>query len=194
MSAGAFDGLSRASPNQGLVTQAIARAVPAAESGATTLVSVSLSDLYAHRFPFSKSSFAHAFSVLVLPGFQNKGTYQARIYQAFGPPHIGYAITTCLGSSKHKNAQVLSANDLDEFVKGFETFEGSRKWDAASQKLYQSLFACKLTLPTGYPILCYTKIHEDTLKAESVRFMESILGCGDASVGNIFLKWDSSLS
>jgi hypothetical protein len=151
-SAGAFVGMEYASPNTGLLSAEINTVLQ--HPSQLFLISVALSDLHAHRFPFSDKSFAHSFCMLV---FHLEGKLYGRIYQAFGPPNIGYSLTECI--DRGSGSKLLLEKDILDFVNGYERFECYTKWSSKVQNDYQRMFSCSLKLPMQYPLLCHTKVH-----------------------------------
>lgn len=148
--AGAFDGLETAPANEGLFAEAVEKARQKLSAykddslaGMTAeLVTVNLTDLQAHRRPFSQASFAHNFSMLLYKRTTDQEIC-ARIYQAFGPPDIGYSLMDCVLNGSGANE--LDPKGIDSFLKLFRMFEvlEEHPWGAICC-IYQRLFNCRV--------------------------------------------------
>ena len=87
-----------------------------------------------HRFPFSDKLFAHSFCMLVS---HLEGKLYCRIYQAFGPPNIGYSLTECI--YRGYGSKLLLGKDIDilDFINGYKWLECYTKWSSKVQNDYQ---------------------------------------------------------
>jgi hypothetical protein len=167
--AGAFDHVPKLKKqcNSGLLGEAIRAAVEAAEgkSRQSTAITCSLSDTYVMRNPFTHDSFAHSFVLVVTPS-EEKG-HTGRLYQAYGPPDIGYSHKHCC--EKGTAAHAMSPEQLVDFTNRFSKFETSTRWTPATEANYQHMFACKRRMPRNYSVECFTTVHSDVFDIEGIK-------------------------
>ncbi|KAF9347815.1 hypothetical protein BGX26_000739, partial [Mortierella sp. AD094] len=95
-SSGGLDNLGSLPPNQGILEAAVESAKKdMLRDRKCRALAVSMTDLYVYQALFQRESIAHAF-VLVL-SIDKDDRLSAILYQAFGPPNIGYDLTSwCL--------------------------------------------------------------------------------------------------
>ena len=170
-SSGGLGNLGKLPPNRNVLVDAVASAkTDMLRDRKCRVLAVSLTDLHVFRIPYQPKSIAHSF-VLAL-SIDEDDNISATQYQAFGPPDVGYDLTSwCLdGSPKH-----IPWERFVEFIAMYETFVKQKVWNPFSEELYQLLFACRLQMPNGYCIRTHTRILVTAPEIESIDAMQSYI-------------------
>lgn len=180
-SAGAFDSSASQPQNFGELVKAVSEAVRAAEAeGRSTCVGVAISDLHVYTVPFM-AGIAHSFCVVVSPGDSRDAAVQARIFQSFGPPDIGYGIHEwCFYRQKGK--ALLGKTELMHFCQDFASLERARVWKNA-KALYHRLFDVSLNVPDNYPIKLHIRTRASDFTIETLQLMASVFPVPSMSDG-----------
>ncbi|KAF9115788.1 hypothetical protein BGX27_006400 [Mortierella sp. AM989] len=130
-SSGGLDNLGKLPPNEGkLMATVESTKNDMIRDRKCRVLAISMTDLHVYRVPYQKESIAHAF-VLAL-SIDKDDRLSGKLYQAFGPPSIGYDLTSwCLGKKPRGH---LSPEMLVEFVADYEKFVKQNKWDKQSER------------------------------------------------------------
>ncbi len=174
-SSGAFDNMSKLPPNTGILmatVESVKNEMLRDRRG--RVFAFSMTDLYAFQNPYQQVSIAHTF-VLAL-SIDKDDHINAIQYQAFGPPDIGYDLTSwCLDK---KSPRHLPMERLVEFIAMYEMFVKQAAWNRSNEQLYSLLFGCRLQMRAGYRISVHTRtlVAEPTM--ESIDTMRSLIQIG----------------
>ncbi|ORZ38335.1 hypothetical protein BCR44DRAFT_34140 [Catenaria anguillulae PL171] len=166
--AGAFASRAFDQPNKGEFSAALAIAIDRAiNDRKATCLCVNLSDTIPfHTFPPPTFSLAHSFTFVVFP--HGDDSYGARVYQAFGPPDIGYKLTVT------ENDKVMMPSEIAKFRLNYQAFETSKRW-AKAKAAYKAMFGATPRATTTYPIKVNTRVVEQVLDKGHIEKMLEVL-------------------